>query len=166
MINSDFEILKAHRSDYEVLTNIAFSAKRHWDYPDSYFDVWKDELTISDKYIDKNIVYKILVNNEIVGFYSIVENKKDIWIGEVLVQKGFWMEHIFIKPAYHQKGYGRKLINHAKKISNSTGITQLLIFVDPNATGFYEKIGAKFLYNSKSSIPGRMIPVYFLILNT
>lgn len=34
------------------------------------------------------------------------------------------------------------------------GIQHLLIFADPYAKGFYDKIGAGYLYDSKSSVPG------------
>lgn len=44
------------------------------------------------------------------------------------------------------------------------GIQHLLIFADPYAKGFCDKIGAGFLYDSKSSVPGRMIPVYDLVV--
>ena len=59
-------------------------------------------------------------------------------------------------------GIGALMINHAKQISRDLSIPDLLIFVDPYAKGFYDKVGAKYLYDSKSSIAGRMIPVYGL----
>jgi len=162
MIIQKIHINRANYSDSDILTEIAFLAKRHWNYPDEYYEIWKDELTITEKYLKQNIVYKAIYEELIVGFYSIVENKSDFYSGEILVQKGFWLEHIFIRPDYHRFGIGTKLINHAKHISEVTGIQNLLIFVDPNAKGFYDRIGAEFLYDSKSSIPERLIPVYNL----
>lgn len=158
---SKIVINKAIDNDSSILTEISFAAKRHWSYPDNYYDLWKDELTITKDYIGQNIVYKAHCDL-IVGFYSIVENKSDFYAGETFVKKGFWLEHIFIRPEYHKFGIGRLMIDHAKKISENNGIDHLLIFVDPYAKGFYEKIGADYLYDSKSSIPGRLIPVYDL----
>lgn len=160
----DLQIIRALESDSERLTTIAFIAKRHWKYPDDYYELWKDELTISSNYINKNLVFNATLHNLIIGFYSIVEVKSDFMAGEVLVKKGFWMEHIFILPEYHKKGIGRLIIQHALGKSKELGISSLKIFVDPNARGFYEKIGAKFIFDSKSSIPGRMIPVYELMI--
>ncbi|MCG6191465.1 GNAT family N-acetyltransferase [Maribellus maritimus] len=156
------QIEKANLSDSKILTEIAFAAKRHWDYPDNYFEIWKEELTITERYVNENIVYHASLDNSILGFYSIVENKSNFFAGEIFVQKGFWLEHIFIRPDFHKFGIGRQLIKHAKMISKDMKIDNLLIFVDPFAAGFYDKIGAKFLYNSKSSIPDRLIPVYDL----
>jgi maltose O-acetyltransferase len=49
---------------------------------------------------------------------------------------------------------------HARNLSDAQGIRSLMIFVDPFARGFYDKLGAVFLYDSPSSIQGRKIPVY------
>ena len=156
------QISKAQNIDAEVLTDISFAAKKHWNYPDHYYDLWRDELTITKEYIQQNIVFKALYMDVIIGFYSITENKEDFYSGDTFVKKGFWLEHLFIKPEYHKLGIGTLMMNHAKQVSRDLGITDLLIFVDPHAKGFYDKVGAAYLYESKSSIPGRMIPVYGL----
>jgi maltose O-acetyltransferase len=152
----------ALKKDAEALTEIAFAAKRHWRYPEHYFDIWKNELTITKDYIHQNIVIKTVYENAIIGFFSIIEVKSDFYAQGVFVKKGYWLEHIFIKPAFHKSGIGKLMITHAKKEAINRGITNLLIFVDPFAKGFYEKIGAEYLYDSKSSIKERFIPVYKL----
>jgi maltose O-acetyltransferase len=155
-------ITKAKQSDHLILTEISFSAKRHWNYPVHYIDLWKNELTITEEYINQNIVYKANYIEKVLGFYSIIENKSDFYSNDIFIQKGFWLEHIFIVPEYHRKGIGRLLINHARTVSSEKGISNLMIFVDPYAKGFYEKLGAEYLFDSKSSIPDRLIPVYNL----
>lgn len=157
-----FTIQTAKPQDHELLTEIAFAAKKHWNYPEHYFDIWKNELTISKNYVLKNIVFKTILNLETIGFYSIVFNPNDYYSGDVFVQKGFWLEHIFILPQYHGKGIGTTMINHAKKTVKQKGAKQLLIFVDPLAEGFYKAIGAEFIQYSNSSIPERKLPVYAL----
>lgn len=156
------QISKAQDIDAEILTEISFAAKKHWNYPDSYYDLWRDELTITKEYIQQNIVFEALYMDAVIGFYSITENEKDFYSGDTFVKKGFWLEHLFIKPEYHKLGIGGLMLNHAKQVSRDLGIRDLLIFVDPYAKGFYDKVGAAYLYDSKSSIPGRMIPVYGL----
>jgi len=159
-----FEILRAEDCDSDSLTEISFSAKRHWNYPDRYYELWKDELTITKDYIHQNVVFKAQQGDFILGFYSIVDNKSDFFSGETFVKEGYWLEHLFIRPDFHRFGIGRKMIEHAKLLSANMRISNLMIFVDPYAKGFYDKIGADFLYDSKSSIPGRLIPVYNLIV--
>ena len=156
------QISKAQNNDAEVLTDISFAAKKHWNYPDSYYDLWRDELTITKEYIQQNIVFKALYMDVVIGFYSITENEEDFYSGDTFVKKGFWLEHLFVKPEYHKLGIGTVMMNHAKQVSRDLVIPELFIFVDPYAKGFYDKVGAAYLYDSKSSIPGRMIPVYGL----
>ena len=156
------QISKAQNIDAEVLTDISFAAKKHWNYPDSYYDLWRNELTITKEYILQNIVFKALYMDVVIGFYSITENKDDFYSGDTFVKQGFWLEHLFIKPEYHKLGIGVSMINHAKQVSRDLGIRNLFIFVDPYAKGFYDRVGAEYLYDSKSSIPGRIIPVYGL----
>lgn len=156
----DIKIRIALPEDSLILTEIAFSAKRTWDYPESYFEIWKDELTIKEEYIRNNIVLKAIVNEDIAGFISVVEVPEDFTSGKVFVGKGFWVEHIFIRPEYQQKGIGSKLLEKTCSLCIEKGIEILKIFVDPYAEGFYKKEGAEFIYESPSSIEGRNIPVY------
>jgi maltose O-acetyltransferase len=150
----------------EILTEIAYAAKRTWKYPETYFEIWKDELTITKDYIKDNIVFVAESGNQLVGFYSIVVVQNDFMAGNVMVKKGFWLEHLFIKPSFQNKGIGQILMEHALNYCEENWIDELKIFVDPHATGFYEKMGAKFMEHSASSIEGREIPVYFFIINS
>jgi maltose O-acetyltransferase len=155
-------IEKAEPSEHSALTEIAFAAKRHWKYPEDYYERWKSELTITGEYIKRNIVYSVKQENRWIGFYSIVENLADFYSEAVFIPKGFWLDHMFIDPEFHRLGIGREMIGHIQKNAPALGIEKLLIFVEPFAQGFYEKIGAEYLYMSKSSIPRRWIPVYEL----
>lgn len=155
-------ISKARIEDAPILTHIAVTAKRHWNYPEQYYEIWKDELTIAPEYIKRNTCFMASRQDVIMGFYSIAENPDDFYSGDVLVKKGFWLEHIFVLPEYHGKGTGTHLIGHAKEFCKTSGIDKLMIFVDPMAEGFYKKSGAIYSYTSKSSIPDRQIPVYEL----
>jgi maltose O-acetyltransferase len=164
MIGMQLIIERAQPSEHSVLTEIAFAAKRHWRYPEEYYERWHAELTITGEYINGNIVYSAKHESGWIGFYSIVENPADFYSGEIHIPKGFWLDHMFIYPEFHHLGIGREMIMHIQRNASAHEIERLLIFVEPFARGFYEKIGAEFLHMSKSSIPGRLIPVYELKL--
>jgi hypothetical protein len=66
-------ITKATPDQHNILTSISYKAKRHWNYPEEYFDIWKNELTITEKYITDNRVYTYLIDEEIIGYYSIFD---------------------------------------------------------------------------------------------
>jgi GNAT superfamily N-acetyltransferase len=100
------------------------------------------------------------LGEKIVGFYSLIEIHQDLEIRTVLIEKGTWLDHMFILPEYIGKGIGTRFTTHMKAYLSEKKVDKVLIFVDPNAKGFYEKLGAKFRRESDSSIPGRKIPVY------
>lgn len=157
-------IRPAAPGDEEALTEIAFSAKRYWGYPDAYFEVWRDELTITEPYIRNNTVFVSLLNRGITGFYSLVNIPSDRLIGGIRVDKGWWLDHIFVVPERIRTGIGTLLVSHMKAICRTRGIERVLIFADPHSEGFYYKLGAEKIRDSKSSIPGRTIPVLGLFL--
>jgi len=149
-------------NDSEALTKISFASKRHWNYPDEYFEIWKDELTITTLYILNNILYVAEIDAQAIGYFSLVEVKKDFWSAKVLVNKGFWIDHIFVLPQYIGKGIGSKLISVLKEKCKEMKIDKVNIFADPNAKGFYDKMKAIYLGEVQSSIEGRTISLYKL----
>jgi GNAT superfamily N-acetyltransferase len=157
---TELKIRHAKSTDSTTLTDVSFGAKRHWNYPGEYMERWTDELTITPAYIESNTVFVGELGEKIVGFYSLIEIQQDLEIRTVLIEKGTWLDHMFILPEYIGKGIGTKFTTHMKAYLSEKKVDKVLIFVDPNAKGFYEKLGAKFRRESDSSIPGRKIPVY------
>lgn len=155
-------IRPAQISDYLILTKIAFSAKQTWNYPAEYLEIWKDELTITPEYIKLNTVFSYEKENKMIGFITLVENRKDKFIKNILIEEGFWMDHLFVYPNFQHRGIGKQLVDFLLNHCTKRNIAEVFIFVDPNAVGFYEKLGAEFVRMSDSSIPGRQLPIYRL----
>ena len=142
------------------LTEIAFSAKRYWNYPEEYYNIWKEELTITEEYLKNNIVKIIVEENTIKGFYSFYYNDLDKYIGKIFIEKGYWLDHMWVEREYIRKGLGKIMfIDLINEIKNE-GETMFYLFADPFAKGFYEKMGCTFIRESKSSIENRTLPVY------
>lgn len=155
---------KAEIGDAKELTKVALEAKKSLGYPDEYFDIWKDELTITTKYVEENIIFVMIYSGNIIGFYSIVNVPENFTAGKVEVEKGFWLDHIFILPEFQRKGIGKSFIDHAVRKAKGLKIDNLQIFADPKSAKFYDRIGAEYVKHSPSSIEGRDIPVYRLKL--
>ena len=132
----DIVIRPARDSEREILTEISFAAKRYWNYPEEYFAVWQEELTITAEYIQKNRVYVAEADGEIAGYFSLVKTENDFLAGETVTDDGYWLEHIFIRPQHIGKGFGRKLMNHLRVLCNDLGIDKVHILSDPHAAGF------------------------------
>lgn len=151
---------RAQENESDQLTLISFAAKRYWKYPEEYFDVWKNELTITKDYVDQNKVYVARNNGSAVGFISIVEMKNDFGLGALLIQKGYWLDHIFVYPPFIGRGVGIQLILFAKEVCKENNIECLYILSDPNAKGFYDRIGSQYIGEVPSNIKGRNVLLY------
>lgn len=145
----DIVIRKALCSEAKIVTEITFEAKMHWNYPEQWLAMWKEELTITPEYIRDNTVYVAEDNGQILGYYSIV------------TENGIYsLDNIFIKPKYIRCGVGTTLFNHLNDTLKRGGISFLQIVSDPHAKGFYEKMGAKYIGEKASSIEGRTMSIY------
>lgn len=151
-------IRPAKANEFQILTTISFDSKGYWGYPKEYFDIWKNELTIRSEYIEKNEVFVFEDDSKIAGYYSIVEVEENIEVSESVLSRGFWLEHMFLLPSYIGKGIGAKMFAHICETCLSRGIHELRILADPNAKGFYEKMGCQYQKEFPSTIPNRTIP--------
>ena len=140
----------------ETLTQIAFAAKRHWGYPERRIQIWSPILTVSANFIEKHETYVAQKEGERVGFYaiSVVEDKASL-------------EHMWVLPEYMGQGIGAMLFNHALSRCKEFGVQVLEIESDPNAQGFYERMGAKIVGEHVGDVKGqpRILPVLEISLD-
>ncbi len=125
------EIRRAIPKEAVALTEIAHAAKRHWKYPEDWIQRWKDDLTITPEFILNNEVFIAASDDEIAGCCALVVNGS---LAEI--------EHMWLKPEHMGAGIGRALFEHAKRRAEECGATILELSADPNAEGFYERMGA------------------------
>lgn len=160
-----YRIRKAAAPDALPLTQVAKSAKRYWNYPDSYYKIWEEELTITPDYISKNTVFVAQTNsNEVIAFYSLVTLEQDLHFKTTVLEKGVWLDHMFIIPEYIGQGLGHLMFNHMMQGCRVKNITMVRLLADPNAKGFYEKMGCQYVRQVPSSIEGRTTPMYEIII--
>jgi GNAT superfamily N-acetyltransferase len=125
-------IRHAQPSETEQLTAIAHAAKRHWGYPDEWIEQWKPALTITPQFIADNEVFVAIINEAIAGCCALV-------VTGALAE----IEHMWIKPEHMGSGVGRALFEHARDRARELQLNVLELSADPNAEGFYERMGAK-----------------------
>jgi len=145
----DVHIRRARPDEALVLTEIAHAAKRHWGYPENLIEHWKADLTITPEFIAHNEVYLAVDSEEIVGCCALAFNEP---VAE--------LEHMWIRPEHIGTGLGRVLFNHIKERAVNLKINALEISADPNAEGFYERMGATRIGEIHSEIEGqpRVLP--------
>ena len=137
-------IRRAKPREAGVLTEIAHAAKRHWGYPENWIQHWKADLTITPEFIATNEVYVAMNGEEIVGCCAIA------FKGSLAE-----LEHMWIKPEHIGSGVGRALFLYVKERAANLKIPALELSADPNAEGFYERMGAKRIGEVRSEIGGK-----------
>ena len=142
-------IEKAINIDAKELTELTIRSKSYWNYEEKQIEKWKEELTITAKYIKENQVYKLINNEVLVGFYAYnPENNTDIKLN-----------FLFIEPKFIGKGYGKILMFDFLKRLEKTKFNRVILDADPNAENFYSRLGFSVIGKLKSSIKDRYLPI-------
>ena len=127
-----------------------------------YFKIWKNELTISPGYIEKNTLWVYEMDRVAVGYYAVVHLAEDIEVTGIKLPKGFWLEHMFVDPRFIGKGLGSTMFHHLRDWCGKTGTSELGILADPHARGFYENMGCRYVRDFPSTIEKRTTPYLML----
>jgi GNAT superfamily N-acetyltransferase len=64
------------------------------------------------------------------------------------------LEHLWVSPEHIGTGIGRALFDHAVRRAAALGATTLSIEADPNAEGFYRRMGAWARTSTRSKATG------------
>lgn len=144
------EVSRALPEESAALTQIALNSKRHWNYPESWIQIWLPLLTISPEYLSENETWVAIVGGQPVAYYSLKYDDQDLWL-----------DNLWVLPDFTSQGVGSFLFNHAIERSRECGAVILKIEADPHAQGFYEKMGARKIAEHYTTIEGqpRTLPV-------
>ena len=145
MTSAGSNIRRAAPEDADTLTRIALEAKRHWGYPEHWIKHWEADLTVSSDFISDNQVYVAEKEGEIQGFYALsVSGKKAE------------LEHMWVTPGSIGTGIGKELFLDAMERAATLEVREIEISADPNAAGFYERMGASQIGETDASIDGQV----------
>ena len=133
-----------------VLSKIAQSAKAHWGYPERWMEIWTPLLTFSAEDFEENESWAAVLDNKPIAFYALQEKHGTAWI-----------EDLWVLPEYMGQGVGKKLFLHALTRTREMGYQTLQLEADPNAVGFYEKMGMHKIGERIGEVDGqkRILPV-------
>ena len=140
----------AAAQDAETLTEIAMTAKAHWGYDADFLAIARKELTVTAQRIAEEDMQLACLAGTPVGYISLVPGD-EAGEGEI--------ENLFVLPTAMGRNLGARLVDWAIARAASKGWGRLWVESDPNAQGFYERVGFELCGRSPSgSIPGRFLP--------
>ena len=143
------KIEKAKNIDNIKLSELTVLSKSHWNYSQEQIEKWKNDLTISPEYINKNEVYKLKEDDKLIGYYAF----------QLVDYKKVKLDNIFIDPEFIGRGYGKILMKHFFKQIKNKGFENIYLESDPHAKKFYQKLGFKVIGQLESSIKNRFLPI-------
>ena len=138
-------IRRSSPEEATTLTQIALDAKRHWGYPEHWIKHWESDLTISSDFIRDNHVYVAEEDGEIRGFYALC-----------LTGPKAELEHMWVKPDCIGTGVGKELFLDAMERAAALDVSDVEITSDPNAAGFYRRMGAEQIGETDSVVDGTL----------
>lgn len=145
MTTANLTIRRASPEDANKLTQIALDAKRHWGYPEHWIEHWEADLTVTPEFIDDNPVYVYEREGDVLGFYALCVNGNKAEL-----------EHMWVTPAAIGTGIGKELFLDAMERAAALEVREIEISADPNAAGFYERMGASQIGETEGSVDGQV----------
>ena len=136
-------IRPAATDEASVLTNMALEAKRYWGYPEHWIKHWESDLTISSDFINDNHVYVAEEDGQIQGFYALIVRGNQAEL-----------DHMWVRPALIGTGIGKELFLDAMERAAALKVIAVEISSDPNAAGFYRRMGATEIGEIDASFDG------------
>ena len=144
-------VRQANAPDLHRLTAIAHAAKASWGYAPEMMAKMTDALTATEKTLATEIVRVAQSEKGIAGWISYMPvNDKTVSV------EGLWID-----PNFMGKAVGRLLWDSMEQDAVSNGFAEIEVLSDPNAYGFYEKMGCIYSRDEPSDVFGsdRLLPL-------
>jgi GNAT superfamily N-acetyltransferase len=136
------------------LREIAIAAKSHWGYDPVRVRDWAAMGDFSPAGLRKKDFYIAAVGARVLGWAAAID-KGDVW----------WLDDLWIEPEWMGRGIGSRLFHHAADQGRRAGAVRMEWEAEPNALGFYERMGGRYLRDSEPGAWGRVNAVMGLDLS-
>jgi GNAT superfamily N-acetyltransferase len=146
---TEVTLRRARPDEASMLSDLALAAKGFWGYEQAFIESCRAELTFSPGDVARRHFVVADLGGLVVGFYSVDGEPP---VGE--------LGNMWVRPSEIGTGLGRLLWQDAMAAAAAAGFQYLEIGAEPNAEGFYRKMGAEPIGETPSgSVPGRMLPL-------
>jgi GNAT superfamily N-acetyltransferase len=143
-------IRPARRDEASALGALCVRSKAHWGYDVEFMRLSWRSLQIDPAAIDEARV-----------FVAVDEADRPLGVVDcAFLGEDVDLMHLFVEPGAFGHGVGRALFAKALEWTRTQGRGRLLIASDPNAVGFYRRLGAVDAGTIPSeAVPGRDVPL-------
>lgn len=146
---ASLRVRTAEAQEGERLREIAIASKSYWGYDLDRVREWAAIGDFSPEGLrGRKEAYVADVDGRAVGWIAVIPN------GDVC-----WLDDLWVEPAQIGTGIGSRLFRHAAERGRQPGARRMEWEAEPNALGFYERMGGRYLRDSEPSAWGRVIPV-------
>lgn len=150
-------IRRAEPAEAQAITEMVVRSKAYWGYSEEFMRYAAAILNVTPQYIETRPTYVLEQDGQLLGMCSLKE----------LSPEEVDLDMLFVVPEAIGQGVGRQLVEYVKGVAAATGYRTLCVESDPNAAGFYEKMGGQLIgHRPVPSIPGRELPLYRIFLDT
>ena len=113
------------------------------------------ELVVTREYLQANDCWVADNGGEVVGWFSLVDAP-----GSLL------LDNFFVLPGHIGSGLGRQMWEQALARAAARGAHRLTLESDPNAAGFYERMGARRTGSVIAPRTGRQLPIFEVVIES
>jgi len=145
-------IAPAREQDLSQASELCLRSKAHWGYDKPFIEACREELTLTPSDLANGQVAIAFADAEMVGVAHLrIEGERA------------HLDKLFIEPSMIGHGIGNQMFDQVRDQSALAGAQEIHVTSDPQAVGFYEKLGFKRIGQEPSgSIPGRVLPLMSL----
>lgn len=152
-----------------MLTELCRRSKAHWGYEPELLERWASDLAITAHDIDRDAVLVAELGDadgapprRVAGFARISRGTAP-HLDHPAPAK---LNDLWVEPGDIGSGVGRALFDAACEVARTLPADQLLIVADPNAEGFYLRMGARRIGEEASElVDGRRLPILLFDLH-
>ena len=147
--DSKIGIRPAVPEEATALTNLTYRSKAAWGYDAAFMKAAAPELVVTPDKVRSSPTFVAETGGAMVGFYALSPPDEPPEL-----------DLLFVEPERLRSGIGEMLWRHAVGTAAELGWRSFRIVADPNAEGFYRRMGAQLQGSIPSNVnPQRRMPV-------
>jgi GNAT superfamily N-acetyltransferase len=146
-------IRSARPDEGERLREIAIAAKAYWGHDEDWVRSWAGRGDFSAEALMSKPTLVADFAGRAIAFAMLIPK------GEVA-----WLDDLWVEPDYIGRGVGTRLFETAADRARELGAKRMEWEAEPNAVGFYERRGGRYVRDSEETELGRVLPVMGLEL--